>query len=157
MRSCASPPLRKKLTGLPNASTRAWILVLSPPRDRPIASSSSVFLCAGAVLMSSHDGAVYHGVFVVGIRRQMLQDPFPDAALGPPGKPRVNLDRIAESLRQIAPGYASAIPVEHGFDEQPVVTCRHPYPAFAARQQVLDTVPLVVTQAITAHQSASQS
>ena len=42
-RSCASPPVRKKLTGLPSASTRAWILVLNPPRDRPIAWSSPAF------------------------------------------------------------------------------------------------------------------
>ena len=34
-RSCASPPVRKKSIGLPSASTRAWILVLSPPRERP--------------------------------------------------------------------------------------------------------------------------
>ena len=38
-----SPPVRKKLTGLPSASTRAWILVLNPPRDRPIAWSSPAF------------------------------------------------------------------------------------------------------------------
>ena len=42
-RSCASPPVRKKSIGLPSASTRAWILVLSPPRERPIAWSSPAF------------------------------------------------------------------------------------------------------------------
>jgi hypothetical protein len=36
-RSCASPPVRKKPIGLPSASTSACILVLSPPRERPIA------------------------------------------------------------------------------------------------------------------------
>src|SRR5262249_13161437 len=135
-RSCASPPLRKNLTGLPSASTKVWILVLSPPRDRPIASSSPVFLCAGAMLMGSYDRAVDHGVLVVRIRGKMLQNPFPDAGLGPTGKARVNLDRIAEPLRQIAPRYTGAIPVEHGFDEQPVVTCRHPDVPVTAGQQV---------------------
>jgi hypothetical protein len=31
------PPVRKKPTGLPSASTSVWILVLNPPRDRPSA------------------------------------------------------------------------------------------------------------------------
>jgi hypothetical protein len=42
-RSCTSPPVRNKPIGLPSASTRACILVLSPPRDRPIAWSSPAF------------------------------------------------------------------------------------------------------------------
>jgi hypothetical protein len=42
-RSCASPPVRKKPSGLPSASTSVWILVLSPPRERPIAWSSPAF------------------------------------------------------------------------------------------------------------------
>jgi len=42
-RSCASPPVRKNPIGLPSASTRACILVLSPPRERPIAWSSPAF------------------------------------------------------------------------------------------------------------------
>jgi hypothetical protein len=109
-------PLRKKLTGLPSASTKVWILVLSPPRDRPIASSSPVFLCAGAMLMGSYDGAVYHGVSVVGIRRQMLQDPFPDAGLGPTGKAGVNLDRYRCTVR--LPRKATVRTQELGRSEQ---------------------------------------
>jgi hypothetical protein len=35
-RSWACPPVRKKPTGLPSASTRVWILVLNPPRERPM-------------------------------------------------------------------------------------------------------------------------
>jgi hypothetical protein len=86
------------------------------------------------MLMSPHNGAVDHGIFVVGIRGEMLKDLLPDAGAGPTGKARVNLDRIAEPLRQVAPGDASAIAVEHRLDKQTVVTCRHPDVAFTAGQ-----------------------
>ena len=43
-RSCACPGVSRKLTGLPRASTKAWILVLSPPLLRAIAWSASFFL-----------------------------------------------------------------------------------------------------------------
>jgi len=43
-RSCASPPVRKKPSRLPSASTTVWILVLNPARDLPIAWSSPSFL-----------------------------------------------------------------------------------------------------------------
>jgi len=35
--SATCPPVRVNRIGLPRASTQAWILVVSPPRDRPIA------------------------------------------------------------------------------------------------------------------------
>src|SRR5713226_1825990 len=43
VRSWACPGVSISATGLPKASTRAWILVVSPPRDRPIACSPSFF------------------------------------------------------------------------------------------------------------------
>jgi hypothetical protein len=54
-------------------------LVLKPPRDRPIAWSSPTFLGAGAVLMGAHNGAVDHGVLVVGIAREVREDTLPNA------------------------------------------------------------------------------
>lgn len=42
-KSWASPPVKCKPIGLPRASTKVWILVRSPPRERPIAWSSSPF------------------------------------------------------------------------------------------------------------------
>jgi hypothetical protein len=107
--------------------------------------------------MCSHDGAVDHRVFVVGVGGEMLENPLPDTGLGPTGKPRVNVDRIAKPLRQVAPGNSSAIALEHGLDEQTVVSCRHPDMTFTAGQQVLDTIPLVVTKGVASHRSASQA
>jgi hypothetical protein len=47
--------------------------VLNPPRLRPIAWSSSIFASAGAVLMRADNGAVDHGVFVVGLVGEVLK------------------------------------------------------------------------------------
>ena len=71
--------------------------------------------------MRSHDGAVDHRVFVVGVCGEMLENPFPDAGLGPTGKPRVNLDRIAKPLRQVAPGRARLGDPQHGIDKQAII------------------------------------
>ena len=65
------PGVRAKRTGLPRASTRVWILVLE---SLPLLPADQLdlrrLLGAGAMLMSAHDGAVDHGVFVVRIGRK---------------------------------------------------------------------------------------
>jgi hypothetical protein len=40
-------------------------------------------LHAGTTLMSPHDDAVDHGVFVVSVRAEMLEQLFPDIGFGP--------------------------------------------------------------------------
>ena len=95
------PAVSRKASGLPSASTRAWILVLSPPRLRPIAWSSSFFGRAGAVLVGAHDGAVDHRVFVVGARGEMLKHPLPHPAFGPTAEPEARgAVRAARSTRR---------------------------------------------------------
>lgn len=61
---------------------------------------------------------------------------------------------IAETLRQIAPGNAGPIPVEHRLDEQPVVSRRHPDVTLPPGKKVSDTLPLIVSQAVASHGSA---
>ena len=73
------------------------------------------------MLMCPHDGAVEHGVLIVRVCGQHLEHLFPYAALRPTRKPRVNLDRIAKTFRQVAPRYACAITVKYRLDEQPVI------------------------------------
>ena len=58
---------QEELTGLPSASTRAWILVSIPHVIGPIAWSSPAFFGASAVLMGTHNGAVDHRIFIVGV------------------------------------------------------------------------------------------
>src|SRR5690606_31934591 len=43
LQSATWPPVRRKATGLQSSSVRAWILVVRPPRDLPIAWLSSPF------------------------------------------------------------------------------------------------------------------
>jgi hypothetical protein len=129
-------------------------LVLNPPRERPIAWSSPDFLCAGTVLMRTHDGAVDHRVFVVRIGREMLEQPRPDAGCSPAAKAAMRILPITEALRQIAPGQARAIAIEHRLDEPPIVLGGDTHVADASRKQVLDPLPLIVAKSIAVHQSA---
>src|SRR4051812_13396649 len=103
-RSCACPGESANPVGLPSASTGAWILVLSPPRPRPIASSLPPLFwaprrCAGG----RADRAVDHRVLVAGLAGQMPEDPLPDPGLGPAAKAGVDLLPGPEPLRQVAP------------------------------------------------------
>ena len=109
-KSCACPGVSSRRSGLPSASTSAWILVLRPPRLRPRAWSSAFFESAGAVLMSPHDGAVDHRVFVIAIGCQVRKDALPYAGFGPPAEPPVRILPVAEALRQIAPGDSRTAP-----------------------------------------------
>src|SRR4029450_6712277 len=74
--------------------------------------------------------------------------------LGPAAEAPMHLHTIAEALGQVAPGYAGPVAVEHRLDKQPVARRRDADPALLPRQQMLDPVPLVVTQPRTAHRSA---
>ena len=98
------------------------------------------------MLMSAHNGAVDHRIFVVGVGREMLKQPLPDTAFGPTAEPQVDLYPVAEPLRQIAPRHPGTITVQHRLHEPPIVRRGHPDRAFASRQQVLDPVPLIVAQ-----------
>ncbi len=62
----------------------------------------------------------------------------------------MNLDGIAKSLGQIAPGHSRAIPIKHGIDEQPIIASGHAYMFAPSGQQILDAIPLIVAKSITA-------
>jgi hypothetical protein len=134
-----------------------WILVLNPPRERPIAWSSPSFFRAGAVLMSPHDGAVDHRVFVVGIGCKELKDPFPDPGLRPPAEAAVDVLPLAEAFGQIAPGNASPVAIDNGFYKQAIVRRGHANGTLPTGHMLFDPVPLVIAQGITAHRSAPKA
>src|SRR5688572_15980345 len=145
-RSCACPGESANPVGLPSASTLAWILVVSPPLLRPIASAAPLFCGPGAVLMGADDGAVDHRPLVVGVIRQVPENPFPCPGLRPAAEAGVHLLPRTEPLRQIAPGDAGAVVEEHRLNKQAVVLRGDPDVPLTAGQQVLDPLPLVVTQ-----------
>ncbi len=107
------------------------------------------------MLMGADDGAVDHGVLIVRLIGQMLEHSLPHPAPGPATEAGVDLLPGAEPLRQIAPGNAGAVAVEHSLDEQAVVPGGHAHMPGAAGQQVLDPLPLVVAQGIAAHRAVS--
>src|SRR5215475_13374303 len=137
-KSCACPGVSRKRSGLPSASTSAWIFVLNPPRLRPSAWSSAFFERAGAVLMSSHDGTVDHRVLVIAIGGQVLKDVLPDAGFGPAAKPPVRILPVAEALRQVAPWYSRTVPVQHRLDKATIILGGRADVARLTGKQVLD-------------------
>jgi len=78
------------------------------------------------MLMSAHDGAVDHGVFVVSICREVAENTLPDAGPGPPAEPLMDVLGVAEVLRQIPPARAGAIAIKHRLNKQAVVRRGHP-------------------------------
>src|SRR5215212_1410884 len=124
------------------------------PGRSPAHFASLGFLGAGAVLMGAHDGAVDHGILVVGVACEVLEDALPHTRLGPAAEAPMHLHAVAEALGQVAPGNTGPVAVEHRLDKQPIIRRRDADPALLPRQQVLDSVPLVIVQAIAAHRSA---
>jgi hypothetical protein len=108
-----------------------WPLVLNPPRECPIAWLSPDFFGTGAVLVSAHDGAVDHRVFVVGIGCEMLEDPLPDSGFSLAAEAQMDILPVAEAFRKVTSRDAGSIPVQHSLNEQPIF--RRGYPDTPAR------------------------
>ena len=75
------------------------------------------------MLMDPDVGCVDEDVFEIGIVRQGLENPLPDALLRPAPEARVDAVPLAEHGRQIAPGCAGAREPQDRFDEKPIVSC----------------------------------
>jgi hypothetical protein len=69
------------------------------------------------MLVSTDDGRIEHHVFAIGVDRQDLEYTLENAAFAPSPEALVRRLPIPETLRQIAPWDASAVPVDDGFDE----------------------------------------
>ena len=105
------------------------------------------------MLVSTNHGCIDHHVFVIVIAHQQLENPFENTALRPPAKALVDDFPIAETLRKITPWNAGSISVQNRFDEQPIIRRRAADMTFAARQKILDPVPLIVTLMHSAYES----
>src|SRR3954464_3673477 len=134
------PGSRTKRTRLPRASTRAAILVVRPPRERPIAWFR-VPLCAARLWGGGDDGAVDQGVFEVRLTGQAFEDARKDAALHPATKTLEDAVPVAEIARQVAPGHARSHAPQHRLKEQPTVFGRRPRIGGLAGQQRGDLLP----------------
>src|SRR6201998_2418797 len=106
------------------------------------------------MLVGTHDGAVNHRIFVVGVGGQVLEEALPHPFFGPAAEPPVGVLPVAKPLRQVAPGSSGAVAVEHRFDESAIVVGGDAYITGFAGQQVLDSLPLVIAKCISVHRSA---
>jgi hypothetical protein len=154
--SAAWPALKRQRARLPSPSTRAWILVVRPPRERPIARAP-LFLGASRMPMNTHDRTVDKDLLDVGIAGQGVEDALPDATLPPACEPLVDAVPGPERLGQIAPRRSRAGHPQDRLDEQPIVRRRASAVSGLARQQVCDTLPLIVTPIQTRHTSPHES
>jgi hypothetical protein len=104
-----APPLRRMERRRPLASASAWIFVLRPPRERPIACFCSPFLCARGRTVRLDVRAVDH----LDLARstppgKLTEQLLPDAALGPTGKAVVDR-RVRTVLRRAILPTAAAL------------------------------------------------
>src|SRR2546423_4593967 len=95
--------------------------------------------------MATHNGAVNHRIFIVGVSGEMLETLLPETGFGPSAETLMHVLPIAEALRQITPRHTSAITIQHRLDEQSVVRRRHAHMTLLSRQQLPDALPLIVT------------
>jgi hypothetical protein len=109
--------------------------------------------------MGSHDGAVEHGVLIVGILRQGLEYPLPNPGARPTREAGVHYAEIAKAFRQVTPRDPSPVAVDNRLDKQSVIPCRHPNRTGATGQEIFNAIPLIVTQGVAAlcHHGALRS
>ena len=102
--------------------------------------------------MRSHNGTVYHRVFVVRVGGQQGKDGAPYATFGPATPSTVGIVPITKALGKVTPRDAGAVPVYHRIDEPAVIRRRYADGARSSWQPVSDQVPLVVAELVRAHE-----
>src|SRR5579883_2769992 len=142
--SCVSPPVNRRAIRRPLASASAWIFVLRPPRERPIACLCSPLFRlppSGAPYVRGVDHLRVGGSSVSGQRpEQILPNPAPRPAH------ETVIDRCRRPVlgRAIAPATAA---LQHMHDAANDTTIIGPLHAPDIRRQVrFDPLPLLIAQ-----------
>lgn len=154
--SPAWPGVSTKAGGLQRLSAARWILVVSPPRERPRAWSAGspfgpLLTGPGGVLVSADDRGVdgddpVEVAFGVGLGEQGGEDPRPGPVRGPHTQAVVGALPRAEVLGQVHPLRPGAVLERDRVDHLPVNTPPPTPPRCPGRQQRLDPCPLGVSQ-----------
>lgn len=119
--------------------------MLNPPRERPSAWLPS-FLGAGSVLEGEYGGAVDEQDLQVRIVADHSDHTRPYPLFAPAREPGIRGMPVAQRRVQIAPRRAGACYPQHRFDKQTVVLGGYATVAGFARQNVFDSIPLVVSR-----------
>src|SRR5947209_7742709 len=106
------------------------------------------------MLVSTYNGCVEHHVFVVVIAGQHPEDAIENTAIRPSAKALMHRFPMTEARRQITPGTAGSISVEHRFNEETIVFCSAANMTFTAGKNVLDPIPLIIVERVASHRSA---
>ena len=107
------------------------------------------------MLMGTHNRAVDHRVFVIGIASQLLEYLFQDAAFSPSAPASVRILPIAKPFWQITPRHSGSIPIKNRIYKQAVIGRRAANMPFPPRKKIFDPLPLIVSQRITSYHAAS--
>lgn len=97
------------------------------------------------MLMGTHNRAVDHRVFVIGLASPVLEYLLQDAAFSPPAPASVRILPIAKPFGQITPRHSGSIPIKHSIDKQAVIGRRAANIPFPPRQKIFDPLPLIVS------------
>jgi hypothetical protein len=105
-----------------------------------------LFLGARCVLVRPHDRAVDHQFLHVRILRHRRRDTLPYAFVAPPRKTNIYVVPRSELWWQIPPRSSRAAHPEHCFGKETIVFGGHTAVARLPRQQIHNSIPLVISQ-----------
>ena len=108
------------------------------------------------MLVSAHDCAVYHRIFIIRIGSQNGEYRFPDTRFRPSAEPLMHVLPISKPIGKIAPWNTSPISVEHSLDKKTIIVGCHPDTPLSSGQKALNPIPLVVAKAVTAQWLSSK-
>src|SRR5690554_6014645 len=154
--SWAWPGVSLRATGRPLASTRAWILVVNPPRERPMhrgsgSSPTAVFgplFCVRTMLVNADRGTVDHLEVALVSGRNCFVNSVPDAQFPPPHEAVVAGRRRTIALRYVGPGRSRAQAPENPVQHLAII---HPWlAARLVRQQRLNDRPFKISDLVAA-------
>ncbi len=147
--SCACPSVSLSPIGRPSALTRACILVVRPPRERPMQRDRPSFFGVGGVLVNADRGGIDHLDVALVSRSYRCQYPRPMARLAPAVE-AVYAGRVRpEAQRYIRPRRPCPQPPEYPVQDPAIIHTRPP--ANLRWQQRLDRRPLKIRQIKACH------
>jgi hypothetical protein len=101
------------------------------------------------VLVEPNNRAVNLSILIVCIRSEGLKDLLPDTTVAPAHVVSMYDSKVPKAFGQVALGDACPITIEHRLDKQTIILGNHPNRANSAGEQVINTLPPVITESIT--------